>query len=243
MRVPTKARRERSILMIPEPLSQALASTLADGSISGGEKKALTEFLGDFVTSEQRRGALLHAVGELALGNLADPRDKKILEWVLDVVRCFPQVSALEPRRFESWFCPGEEATQRVIQLLDFSREKIDICVFTITDDRITAAILRAQGRGLKVRIVTDNDKANDLGSDIDRLAGAGIPVVRDPGPEHMHHKFAIFDERYLLTGSFNWTRATEKNLENFLVTDETQLLAPYQKEFGRLWEMFGGGG
>ena len=109
--------------------------------------------------------------------------------------------------------------------------------VFTITDDRISGALAAAHQRGVKVRIVTDDEKAQDLGSDIQTLHRAGIPVVTDQGADHMHHKFAIFDARQLLTGSFNWTRsASERNLENFVVTNDAGLLRSFQKEFERLW-------
>ena len=61
-----------------------------------------------------------------------------------------------------------------------------------------------------------------------------------DNTPNHMHHKFALIDQRVLVNGSFNWTRsATEYNQENILVTDEQGLVAAYLREFESLWEEF----
>ena len=37
----------------------------------------------------------------------------------------------------------------------------MDICVFTITCDEITAAVLGAHKRGVRVRIITDNDQVS----------------------------------------------------------------------------------
>jgi mitochondrial cardiolipin hydrolase len=45
-------------------------------------------------------------------------------------------------------------------------------------------------------------------GSDIGRLRNAGVPVRVDRVPAHMHHKFVVLDNRFLLNGSFNWTRS-----------------------------------
>ncbi len=51
----------------------------------------------------------------------------------------------------------------------------LDICVFTITNDRIAQAILECYERGLNVRIITDDLKANDVGSDIEKFWKAVI--------------------------------------------------------------------
>ncbi|MFV1984811.1 MAG: phospholipase D-like domain-containing protein, partial [Thiohalomonadales bacterium] len=85
--------------------------------------------------------------------------------------------------------------------------------------------------------IITDNDKSMDLGSDIERLAHLGVAVKTDNTDYHMHHKFAVFDNKILLTGSYNWTRsATLYNQENLLTTHDRKLVSEYSNEFERLW-------
>ena len=124
------------------------------------------------------------------------------------------------------------------MQLINAARTDLDICVFTITDDRLAEAILAAHQRKVAIRIITDNEKAFYPGSDIDRLQTAGIQLKVDQTPFHMHHKFALFDRQLLLTGSYNWTRgAARDNLENFIVTSERRLVEPFQDTFERLWK------
>ncbi len=54
----------------------------------------------------------------------------------------------------------------------------------------------------------------------------------------HMHHKFALVDGKRLITGSLNWTlTAVQSNKENIMVTEEPELVGPYQQEFLKLWE------
>ena len=116
----------------------------------------------------------------------------------------------------------------------------MDVCVFTLTDDRIARALEEAVERGVKVRVITDDDKAHDRGSDAIRLARSGIDVRMDRTDAHMHHKFALFDNRYLLTGSYNWTRsAARENEENFIVTDDARLVDSFTSQFEKLWEKF----
>ncbi len=93
------------------------------------------------------------------------------------------------------------------------------------------------------MRIITDDAKAEDLGSDVERFERAGIPTRVDRSPYHMHHKFAILDGASMLTGSYNWTRgAARDNEENLIVTTEPRLLAPFRATFDRLWAKLGQG-
>ena len=140
----------------------------------------------------------------------------------------------------EAWFSPHDDCPGRIINLFAEARSQADVCVFTITDDRISDALLAAHARGIRIRIVSDDDKAHDLGSDIERFIAAGVPVRIDRSPFHMHHKFAIFDARILLHGSFNWTRgAARDNQEDLVVTDEPRLIVAFGREFERLWMQF----
>lgn len=141
----------------------------------------------------------------------------------------------------EAHFSPGEDCRRQLLDLLVSARESIDISVFTISDDRLAAAILTAHKRGINVRLITDNDKAYDQGSDVFYLIEQGLPVRMDASENHMHHKFAIIDKKILVNGSFNWTRsATDYNQENILVTDEPKLVSAYLIEFESLWQEFG---
>ncbi len=114
----------------------------------------------------------------------------------------------------------------------------MDICVFTISDDQITAAILGAYKRGVKVRIISDNDKSGDRGSDIDYLKNNNLMIKLDNTAHHMHHKFAIVDNTALINGSFNWTRsASQYNEENIVISYEAKLLAEFSHLFNQLWD------
>ena len=73
-------------------------------------------------------------------------------------------------------------------------------------------------------------------GEYIDNPPNSGVEVVVDNTEHHMHHKFALFDRRILLTGSYNWTvSAARRNCENIAVTDDRRLVRAYGEEFERL--------
>ena len=112
--------------------------------------------------------------------------------------------------------------------------------MFTITDNNIVDVLLDAQTRGIALRIISDDDKSMDRGSDIDRMIARGVPVKLDRTSAHMHHKFALFDGVTLLTGSYNWTRsAARENEENIVVTNDEHLVHAFKTQFETLWSRF----
>ncbi|MFC6999029.1 phospholipase D-like domain-containing protein [Rufibacter roseus] len=136
------------------------------------------------------------------------------------------------------FFSPGDECLQAILKFIKGAQASLKICVFTISDDRISKAIVEAYERGVEVLLLTDNEKLYDKGSDIRDLAAAGLEIRVDNTHNHMHHKFAIADNRHVLTGSYNWTRsAALYNHENILITSDKHTAVAYCQEFDRLWK------
>lgn len=212
-----------------------LDQILADGSMSRTERQALRLLIAETDDPEEliekRRAAFAKARATNAN-----------IDWLEEVVSMLssPREKLPVPHG-EAFFGPNDDCGLRIVRLLDSCETRADICVFTITDDRITRSILAAAKRGVALRIITDDDKSLDRGSDVGKLEDAGIPVRRDRTEAHMHHKFAIFDGSILVNGSFNWTRgASEANQENVTILHAPILITAFQKEFDRLWKKLG---
>jgi phosphatidylserine/phosphatidylglycerophosphate/cardiolipin synthase-like enzyme len=89
----------------------------------------------------------------------------------------------------------------------------------------------------VRVRILSDGDKAEDRGSDVWALTATGLETRLDYSDAHFHHKFAIFDGSAVVTGSYNWTRGADRdNRENFLVTWDREVVKQYAGGFEELW-------
>ena len=226
--------------MTDSSLTEILQQTLDDQRLSRNERRALRDTLKDLIKDKASQLKCHQAAFELARNTIDQGNSSAVLEWLEDVSQVIRQAATPDKPTTDAEvvFSPGDHCWQRIASLLKSSRHSIDICVFTITDDRITSAILDAHGRKVAVRIITDNDKAFDRGSDVERLARAGVDVCVDRTRHHMHHKFAIFDRKRLLTGSYNWTRsAASSNEENFIIVDDPRLKTSFQEEFDRLWK------
>ncbi|MDA1016034.1 MAG: phospholipase D-like domain-containing protein [Planctomycetota bacterium] len=228
--------------MNAQDIEQLFRKTLGDRRMSRGERKALSQLLDQLDPSEQTLTVFRNVAFKLASEAVNTPQDRAIVEWLEEAVKLLQAASqtSVKPTIAEAHFSPQDNCLSRINGLLGAAKSRVDICVFTITDDRIAATIIDAHRRGVTVRIITDDDKSQDLGSDIDRLAAAGIEVRVDRSQFHMHHKYGVFDRKILLTGSFNWTRsASQNNEENFIITDDRRLVRPFVASFEDLWAKF----
>lgn len=226
--------------MTRDELVPILKSTAEDDQLSRGERSALSALLRDADLEASDLAFLRNQAFDIAREKIPASAHE-VLDWLQDVVK---QVT---PKRakptasddiHEIYFAPGNDCLYAIKDALRSVHKTLDICVFTITDNRIVDDIIDAHTRGVRVRILSDNDKLNDAGSDIDRLARTGIPVRTDDTEDHMHHKFAIFDQALVISGSYNWTRgASCGNHENIVKDTSPQVLKAFKAEFNILWE------
>ena len=218
-------------------LDQQLRDSLGDLKLSTDERDELRQ-LGDNLTSDQLRFMRNRAFALVRELVRQPEQAEAALKWLEQVIKTLDRTPTIAPQGIASaHFSPGESCRRKIRELLQQARHSVEICVYTISDDQLSEAILACHQRGIAVRVLSDNDKLYDDGSDIQWLRERGVPLRVDNSPFHMHHKFAIFDQRILLNGSFNWTRsATTSNEENLLVTDQPQLVASFRSEFDTLW-------
>lgn len=224
--------------MNTEQLEAAMRSSLQDFQLSRGERSVIRQLIDDGELSTHELSVCRSIAFRLASESIDAVRIPQVLEWLEDITKLLNRTSKPETSDInEAWFSPGDGCVQKIRSLLSQAKSSVDICVFTITDDRISESILEAHQRKIRIRIITDNDKSYDPGSDTDRLQSSGIPLLIDQTPYHMHHKFAIFDGTILVNGSYNWTRsAANQNEENIIVTSNRKLVSQFAEAFEKLW-------
>ncbi len=227
--------------MKDEEIDDILRQTLDDRRLSRGEKAALGALLADKALSQGDLDRLRGRVFAAAREQLADPRDADLIDWIEDTLKVLAAaVPPPAPIRTEAFFSPGEAVRAKIMTLVGEARRTVDVCVFTVTDNDLAGSLEAAHRRGVLVRLISDNDKAEDRGSDVGWLESKGVQVRLDRTPFHMHHKFAIFDRKTLLTGSYNWTRgAAEQNEENIITTEDPALVGVFSERFEELWREF----
>ncbi|MEM7330858.1 MAG: phospholipase D-like domain-containing protein [Chloroflexota bacterium] len=112
---------------------------------------------------------------------------------------------------------------------------RVDIAAFELNLESIVNALIDLEERGIEVRVVTDEDNADE--SAINRLRRNGISVIEDKRSALMHNKFAVIDGRYVWVGSMNFTtNGSYCNNNNMLIFDSPRLAANYTAEMDEMY-------
>lgn len=228
-------------LMDIQLFREFLQKSFDDQQLSRNEASVFKQLLEEANPSQEQLNLLRHEIFQCAQEVIRQPQEREALGWISDLMKILLQQAPTKGHETdEALFFPDSRSYQRLLEVIQSARKSIDVCVYTITDDRISRLLLQAHDKGLAVRVISDDEKSMDLGSDIIRLNQAGIPVAVDNSSDHMHHKFAILDQTTLLNGSFNWTRsASSSNSENVVITTNPSLIHAFQQEFDRLWLLY----
>jgi DNA uptake protein ComE-like DNA-binding protein len=158
-----------------------------------------------------------------------------ILAFLIIVLYIAISVSTLA--KTEVYFSLYDHPQKEIIKNINQSQAFINIAMYTFTDQEITLSLTNAQNRGVKVRVYLDRSQIESTYSVSRLLVQKGIKVRISTNNYIMHHKFAIIDNRLLLTGSYNWTfAANNKNEENLMIIDDPEVIARYQNQFEKLW-------
>ncbi len=137
----------------------------------------------------------------------------------------------------EVYFSLYDNPQKEIIKNINQAQAFINIAMYIFTDREIALPLAKARERGVKVRLYLDKDQVDYQYSQSRFLVQKGIKTRISSNSYIMHHKFAIIDNRLLLTGSYNWTfSANNRNDENLMVIDDPEIISRYQKQFEKLW-------
>ncbi|KAI8873621.1 phospholipase D/nuclease [Ramicandelaber brevisporus] len=141
----------------------------------------------------------------------------------------------------DTLFFPDETSFMQLVSLIDCAVETVELAIFTLTDNDMANALIRAHRRGVAVRIIADNEQINALGSDIVRLRDeVGVAVKLDKDEYLMHHKFMVTDRAIVATGSYNYTRAARfQNKENVVIIRDAKVASKFMDAFEEMWEEY----
>lgn len=122
-----------------------------------------------------------------------------------------------------------------IVKSLDAAQQTIDAAVYDIDLQVLADALIAAQQRGVRVRVVTDSDYLSETAAQ--SLVNAGLPVVDDRRTAFMHNKFVVIDGAQVWAGSMNFTFSDAyRNNNNLLFINSTRLAQNYTAKFEQMF-------
>lgn len=144
-------------------------------------------------------------------------------------------------------------------ELLARTRREADLALFVFSDQQLGNRLGELHDRGVAIRLLADPGFATRSFSEVLDLLGVALPDHRcrleagnrprstgidgvgtprlSPG-DKLHHKLAVLDRRFVISGSFNWSpSAAHQNDETLLVIDSPALAVHFREEIDRLWQ------
>ncbi|MCD6501401.1 phospholipase D family protein [bacterium] len=156
----------------------------------------------------------------------------------VEIAFCAGHTEQIDGSTIDVCFSSSDYCRGIILDAIDSAQEKIDVAVYSFTNLELSKALIKAHLRGVAVRVITDNLQSRGRYSKSQFLADSGIPVRLDDDNGYMHHKFAVFDGKSVIFGSYNWSNSAEdKNDENLLFLRDKNVARDFEDEFERLWQ------
>lgn len=113
-----------------------------------------------------------------------------------------------------------KEAIASLLRTLRLAKNSIHLAMFTLTYPVLAKELIAAKKRGVNVTVIVDARSGMGIGSKtIADLRKAGVNVMLSSGIELLHYKHLIIDDKILISGSANWTKAAFlKNHDCFFI-------------------------
>lgn len=155
-------------------------------------------------------------------------------------------IGACQDSENNVWFAPvtskDSQITDVISANIDKAETSIDVAMHHLVHPQIVNKLSEAAKKGVMVRIVTDDDTCSTpMSSEMNNLVAAGAQIRYVPTSCSMfqlsHNKFGIFDSKYVINGSGNWSKAgLERNFENFIGFQSEAEAAYFKSLFDWSW-------
>lgn len=154
------------------------------------------------------------------------------------IVPTNPVYVPIETPSVRACFSPGENCEALIVSALDRAKKEILVQAYSFTSPNIADALITARNRGVQTRVLYDTSASKDKYSLIPSLIKRGIPCQIDKASGLAHNKVMVIDNKTVITGSYNWTKAArDRNSENVLLIENAELAEVYESQWYKAFE------
>jgi phosphatidylserine/phosphatidylglycerophosphate/cardiolipin synthase-like enzyme len=126
-----------------------------------------------------------------------------------------------------------------IVPVVNSATKSIRFLAFSYTDFPLAEAMIKRAQSAVNVAGVFEKVGSDTESSELKTLYCAQVPVRQDGNGSFMHNKVIVVDERFVITGSLNFsTNAEESNDENVIIIDNPDIAKLYLQDFERVWSL-----
>jgi phospholipase D len=126
-------------------------------------------------------------------------------------------------------FTPNPQCKSKIISLIKSAKESILVQAYSFTDTEIAQELVKSHQSGISISTILDKSNKSGNHSKIDILLKGGIPVFIDTVSGIAHNKVIIIDNKIVVTGSYNFSKAAySRNAENLVAINSPELAEKY---------------
>jgi phosphatidylserine/phosphatidylglycerophosphate/cardiolipin synthase-like enzyme len=123
----------------------------------------------------------------------------------------------MQPIDIQTYFSPNDDTEKIFLDFINNTKEHLRIAVYGLHLPKLIDSLLDLHKRGVDIALVIDHTQARGKyeNPEVKQLIDAGIPLLEGTSEKHkiMHHKFAVRDKEFVLSGSWNFSEsASEEN-------------------------------
>ena len=136
-------------------------------------------------------------------------------------------------------FAPDDKPLDRLLTLYNQATRYIYVAVYGLTSPKAVEALVAAKKRGVDVRMMTDQERAEDIKqrSALQTLKLAGVPIRVNQHDGLMHLKQVVIDDSVNASGSMNHTTSgNQYNDERLDIIHDRQISVKAKEKFLTMW-------
>lgn len=122
-----------------------------------------------------------------------------------------------------------KKTLELILQMMQTAENKIEVALYTLSHALLIESLVSAHRRGISVTVYLDARSARGICKEVvETLKKEKIPTYLGSTAKTLHHKWMVVDQKKMICGSCNWTKAAfNKNQESLLFLEP---LKPNQK-------------
>lgn len=130
-----------------------------------------------------------------------------------------------------------KDIRNKIIEQISSSKDEILICVAWFTSKEILGRLLDKAESGCNIKIIiSDHFENKRLNLKQLQNKNCTINILTTNSSRFLHDKFAVFDRKKIIFGSYNWTNSAEFfNHESIIISDEETLVKQFIGRFNFL--------